>query len=178
MRLLDRSFFRTHHRLAAFFARNIVRGRWRWLAWLLGRIAARSESPGHTLLETSTSRLHEREENLQAAADKFGGHLFECRMQLAVHAPAERKAEAVERLRSMAGALGAFTQSRLATFQIGKICPQNGRRVRLRPFLPSHSAGEPGSTPLSPCSPSNFRILTRLENRHRRAVEEWWARRT
>jgi hypothetical protein len=27
VRLLDRSFFRTHHRLAAFFARNIVRGR-------------------------------------------------------------------------------------------------------------------------------------------------------
>jgi hypothetical protein len=138
VRLLDRSFFRAHHMLAAFFARNIVRGRWRWLAWLLGRLAARSESPGHTLLETSTSRLHEREENLQAAADKFGGHLFECRMQLAVHAPAERKAEAAERLRSMAGALGAFTQSRLATFQIGRIRPQNGLRKQLRPFLLSH----------------------------------------
>jgi hypothetical protein len=59
-------------------------------------------------------------------------------MQLAVHVPAERNAEAAERLRSMAGALAAFTQSRLATFQIGKISPQNGRRKRLRPFLLSH----------------------------------------
>jgi hypothetical protein len=30
---LDREFFRKHHHVAAFFARNIVRGRWRWLAW-------------------------------------------------------------------------------------------------------------------------------------------------
>lgn len=137
VRLLDRSFFRTHHRLAAFFARHIVRGRWRWLAWLLGRVAARSEHPGHTLVETSTSRLHEREENVQAAADKIGGHLFECWMHLIVCAPSERKGDATERIRSMTGALGAFTRSGLATFRIGRIRSVEGRRTT-RPFLLSH----------------------------------------
>jgi len=138
VKLLDRSFFRTHHHLAACFARHVLRGRWRPVAWLLGRIAARSQSPGHSLLDTSTSRLHEREEDLQAAADKIGGHLFECRMRLVVQGPPERWAEAAERLRSMAGALGAFTRSRLAMFRGGGIRRGDCARRTSRAFLLSH----------------------------------------
>jgi hypothetical protein len=121
VRRLDREFFRNHHRLARFYARNILRGRWQWLAWILGRIAIRSAIPGHTLLETSTSRLHEREEDLQGAADKIGGHLFEARLRLVVHAPPDLHAFAAERLQGMAAALGAFTKSRLARFHAGPI---------------------------------------------------------
>jgi hypothetical protein len=138
VKLLDRSFFRSHYHLAAYFTRHVLRGRLRPVAWLLGRLAARSESPGHSLLDTSTSRLHEREEDLQAAADKIGGHLFECRMRLVVQGPPERRAEAAERLRSMSGALGAFTRSRLATFRVGSIRRRDCSRRTSRTFLLSH----------------------------------------
>ncbi len=45
-----------------------------------------SSKPDHTELETSTSRVHEREEDLQAAAHKLGGHLYETQMRLIVEA--------------------------------------------------------------------------------------------
>lgn len=121
IRRLDRVFFRHHHHLAAFYARNILRGRWRWMAWLLGRMALNTPIPGHTLLETSTSRLHEREEDLQGAADKLGGHLFEAQIRLIASAPRGRKQLAVERLEAMVAALGTFTKSRLAHFHAGPI---------------------------------------------------------
>ncbi|MEX1026766.1 MAG: hypothetical protein WD049_01985, partial [Candidatus Paceibacterota bacterium] len=137
VKLLDRDFFRRHHRLAAYFARNITRGRARWLAWCLGRMAGNTPSPSHTALETSTSRLHEREEDLQAAADKIGGHLFEARVRLIAAAPPDRRIEAHDRLRSMAGAFGAFTRSRLATFHA--TATRQGRPRRHGPaFLLSH----------------------------------------
>ena len=62
-------------------------------------------------LESTTSRVHEREEDLQAAADKVGSHLFETRIQLVVAAPPNRGDRARERLQSLIGAFGAFTQS-------------------------------------------------------------------
>jgi hypothetical protein len=71
---LDREFFRHHHRLAHYYARHITRRRGWWLAWL---IALTSAEPLRTPLDTSTSRLHEREDDLPAASDKIGGHLFE-----------------------------------------------------------------------------------------------------
>lgn len=136
LRRLDREFFRRHHRLAAFYARHILRGRWQMAAWLLGRIALRSGHPNHTLLETSTSRLHEREEDLQGAADKVGGHLFETRLRLVVEARAEESARAAARLQGMVAALGAFTKSRLAHFHAGPI--RVGAAPRGRSFLMSH----------------------------------------
>ncbi len=137
LRRLERQFFRRNHRLAAFYARHSLRGPLKGLAWLLGRYALRSESPGHTLLETTTSRMHEREEDLQAAADKIGGHLFETQLRLVVQAPAALRAEALERLRSMAAALGALTKSRLARFKTESV--REGARGRYgSAFLLSH----------------------------------------
>ncbi len=130
---MDREFFRRHHRLARYYARHILRGGQWPVAWLLGMIATRTPLPRHSLLETSTSRVHEREEDLQAAADKIGGHLFEARIRLIVSGPADQNPAAVERLRSMAGAFGAFTRSRLATFRAG---PLNEQRTST--FLLSH----------------------------------------
>lgn len=132
VRILDREFFRRHHDLALWYARRITRPR-RWgLAWLLGCLARSTPLAGHSALEISTSRLHEREGDLQAAADKLGGHLFDANLRLIVRAPPEYEPAALERLRSMTGAFGAFTRSRLATFRAGRL-----RRGRPRQFLRS-----------------------------------------
>ena len=137
VRILDREFFRHHHRLAAFFARHILRGRWNLVAWLLGCVALSSPVSAQRVLETSSSRLHEREEDLQSAAEKLGGHLFEARIRLVVQAPLHRRHDAIERLRSMTAAFGAFTKSRLASFHAGTI-RQGGKRRRGPSFLLSH----------------------------------------
>jgi len=135
---LDREFFRRHHRLAAFYAKRITRPRGRFLARLLGWCALCTPQPSHTTIETSTSRLHEREDDLQAAADKLGGHLFETSLTLTVTAPQSHAARARERLQRMAGALGSFTRSRLATFHRGRIRRVDSQRHSRPTFLLSH----------------------------------------
>ena len=135
---LDREFFHAHHRLARYYATHITR-RWGWfLAWVLGVIASGTQRPVRTTLDTSASRLHDREDDLQAASDKIGGHLFETHLCLVVQAPPEQHVQAFDRIRQMAGAFGAFTKSRLATFHIrqmrhGDRTPPSGRG-----FLLSH----------------------------------------
>ena len=138
VRLLDREFFRHHHGIAGFFAHRVTRPRgWR-LAWLLGWAAWCTPQSNRTALETSASRQHDREEDLQAAAEKLGGHLFETRIRLSVHAPADCKVQAVQRLERMVGALGAFTKSRLATFSATKPRRDSRAKQRLTSFLLSH----------------------------------------
>jgi hypothetical protein len=117
VRLLDRSFFRRHHRLAEYYAQHITRRHW-WLAGFLGVLARQSPHPTHTTLETSASRLHDREENLQAASVKIGGHLFQTRIHVVVHTAPGASRLAKERFSQVSGAFGAFTQSRLATFAL------------------------------------------------------------
>jgi hypothetical protein len=121
VRLLDREFFRRHHRLAEYYAEHITRRRGWLFAWMLGLLARQSPHPLRTTLDTSGSRLHDREEDLQAASGKIGAHLFETHIQLVAHAPPHAHRLAVDRLRQIAGAFGAFTQSRLATFHLGRI---------------------------------------------------------
>ena len=66
--------------LAEFYAEHSTRRR-RWLpTWFLGLLARQSPHRLHTTLDTSGSRLHDREENLQAASDKIGGHPKEGRV--------------------------------------------------------------------------------------------------
>jgi hypothetical protein len=125
VRLLDREFFRRHHKWATYYAEHVTRSRGWSAAWLLGRFARRSPRPVHTALDTSASRLHDREEDLQAAAGKVGGHLFDAHIQLVALAAPEFGDLAMDRLRQLAGAFGSFTQSRLATFHL--------RRIRLGP---------------------------------------------
>lgn len=121
LRLLDREFFRRHHRLAEFYAERATRRRGRSLAWALGLLARQSAHPLRTSLDTSGSRIHDREEKLQAAAEKIGGHLFETHIRLTAQARPEHEALARDRIRQMAGALGAFTQPRLATFHVAGV---------------------------------------------------------
>lgn len=135
---LDREFFHAHHRLARFFSSHITRRRGWYSAWLLGLIAAGTKRPLRTTLDTSSSRLHDREDDLQAAADKVGGHLFEAHILLVVHASSEHREKAFDRLHQMAGAFGAFTKSRLATFHLQRIRPGRKARPFAKGFLLSH----------------------------------------
>lgn len=138
VRRLEREFFKRHHRLARFYARNITQGRWRWVAWSLGLLVRQTHLQSHSSLETSPSRTHDREENLQAAADKLGGHLFETRIRVLVRTTRDREHEARDRLQSIEGAFGPFTRAGLATFRNqgifrGRNDPQRGPN-----FLLSH----------------------------------------
>ncbi len=121
VRTLDREFFEDRHRLAAFYAEHALRGWKRYPAAFLGFLARRTTHPPRTTIDTSSSRQHDREENLQAAAGKIGGHLFEVQILLTAHVPSGLRAQAHERIRQMTGALGAFTESRLAKFHIHRI---------------------------------------------------------
>lgn len=118
LRLLDREFFRRHHRLAEYYAEHITRSHGWWIALLLGILARQSAHPHRTTLDTSAGRTHDREEDLQAASAKIGAHLFETQIHLIVHARPNARRHALARLHQLAGAFGAFTQSRLATFHL------------------------------------------------------------
>ena len=138
VKLLDREFLRKHHHIAAYFARRISRpGRW-YVAWLFGLIARCTPQHSHTTLETSTSRLHEREEDLQAAAEKLGCHLFETQLHLTVAGRPAMKAQAHDRLCRMVGALGAFTKSRLAMFESAPTRRRGNELTSAPGFLLSH----------------------------------------
>ena len=138
VKCLDREFFHTHHQLARFYASRILRGPGQVIAQILGAVASSTSRQSHTTLDTSTSRLHEREQDLQAAADKVGGHLFETQIRLMVAAPSEHQRVAVDRLQQIAGAFGAFTKSRLATFHLGAVRRGHAVRGHHEQFLLSH----------------------------------------
>lgn len=132
IRLLDREFFRRHYRLAEFYADHVTRRGGSFLSRILGLLARRSPHSLRTTLDTSASRLHDREEDLQAASVKIGGHLFETHILLRVHTPPASDAKARDRLHQLSGAFGAFTQSRLARFHLhmvrrGAVGPGRGQ---------------------------------------------------
>lgn len=134
---LEREFFRRHPELATYYARRIIRPRSGIGPRMLGLLAARSSRPSRSSLETSASRQHDREEDLQAAAEKVGGHLFDANIRLIVQTPAGAEDVVPDRMRQMAGAFGAFTKSRLATFRMSPMRKGIPPPVR-RWFLLSH----------------------------------------
>jgi hypothetical protein len=115
---LDGPFFRRHYRFADFYARTVTRPCRRILAWPLGLVATDGDVRiAHT--DITGSRTHDREDDVQAASDKIGGHLFEARIRLFTQC--DDPAKAKERLRSLGGAFGSFTRSRLATFRMSPV---------------------------------------------------------
>ena len=130
---LNTSFFRRHQRMAEFYA-IVMMHTWlwpvgnllRWLAWV------QRERNSTALVDTSSGRHHEREDDIQAAAGKVGGHLFDVNVRLIAYG--HQRADARQRLSAMAGAFGSLTMSRLATFRPRRI--RSGRRCRS--FLLSH----------------------------------------
>lgn len=139
LRVLDREFFHRHYALAEYYATRRT-GRFGSIrAGPLGLLARQTAVPSRSVIETSASRMHDREEHLQAAADKLGGHLFETRLMLIVHAPPESESAALRALQQMFGALGAFTKSHLATFRLEPLRASIlGLSLRRSTFLASH----------------------------------------
>jgi hypothetical protein len=139
VRHLNGPFLRHHHRIAHWYSEHITASRLRLVAGLIGWfLGAGHEGQHNRVLETSTSRLHDREDDLQAASDKLSGHLFDCRICLEVSASEDHRDEAMDRLRVMAGAFGAFSQSRLATFHAGPIREKRDDKHSGPSFLLSH----------------------------------------
>lgn len=115
--LLEREFLGRHPRIAKWFALKSTADRRSWSVWLVSRLAAASAPPDHGApLDVTTGYRHEREADLQAAADKLGSHLFSVRLRVTAVGTDETLART--RLHAIAAALGAFTRSRLATFAV------------------------------------------------------------
>ncbi|MFO0905817.1 MAG: type IV secretion system DNA-binding domain-containing protein [Pirellulales bacterium] len=130
--LLEREFFKKHKRLAQRFLHRCTAERVGWIERLLARLASRSPEPTRgTPLDVSSGYRHEREADLQAAADKLGGHLFAVSLHVAVESDEDEPGR--KRLQAAIGALGAFTRSRLATFTVQR-APSGTRKS----FLLSH----------------------------------------
>ena len=162
---------------------------------MIERIARHSERADRSApLDVSASRTHEREADLQSAADKLGGHLFDVRLRLTASGPAHAADVAAVRLRTIAATLGAITRSRLATFMTAEepeaflmspeelatlwhppIAGAGAERVAYTPFteheppatLPAHM--EPGDTIVGrTCYRSEDRpVILRAEDRRR-----------
>jgi len=129
---LDCPFFRRHFELGAFYARRVMRPWAPLLAWPLGLLARGGDARwGRT--DVSGGRQHEREDDVQAASDKIGGHLFEASISIALQADDAKLAR--DRLRAIAGAFGSLTRSRLATFRISRIRRGRCRLSHGRGFL-------------------------------------------
>ena len=116
-------FFRHHHTAASLFAvlslsrYAVIRVAARGLAFALPK----GELHADGLLHQSPPRQHDREDELQAAADKLGRLLFECHIRLSVMAPAAVEDQATGLLRELAGTFGQFSVPRLASFHAGPI---------------------------------------------------------
>src|SRR5262249_45824874 len=125
-------------RLRKWYIRHATAHRWWPAVWLLSWKALRTPEADRTSVEVSTAYRHEREADLQAAADKCGGHLFTVQMRLIATSAPEQSILAQERLRAIAGALGAFTRSRLATFAVSPIRCEATESSTGPEFLVSH----------------------------------------
>lgn len=135
---LDSPRLRAYETRADLFARCAMH-RVLWpLAWLSAILAPKQPVFTRSQTDTTGGRQHEREDDVQAASDKVGGHLFDVRIRLVVHVPEGESQPASRRLGLMSGAVGSFTVSRLATFRVA------GRRrgpvgsLRSNGFLMSH----------------------------------------
>jgi hypothetical protein len=137
--VLDSEVFRCSEDFTAIFARAIVHPLLWPVAWVFGMKARRSTR--HTVrnqIDTSAGRHHEREDDVQAASDKLGGHLFDVRIRLLTYAGKGQSREAERKLRQIIGAFGSFTATRLATFRALRTRLNAGDRLKTRAFLMSH----------------------------------------
>lgn len=137
LRQLARPFFRVHHRTARLYIR-LACSRWwpcRFAGFLLSRFARSSGDPELRALDTSGSRLHDREEDLQGASEKTGKLLFEAHIKLTASAPDANAQEAKDKLREIAGTFGQFSSHRLASFHMGRLRRKNTRWLHSRAFL-------------------------------------------
>ena len=139
VRRLASPFFRNQPRLSHWYALACT-SRWAPVRVVPAALGLLANTSGHStvapILTTSPSRAHDREEDLQAAADKLGRHLFEVHIRLVVSAVPEDAARAKAKLRQMAGAFGQFTVPRMAGFRASAVRRSSSPgRARGRGFL-------------------------------------------
>lgn len=129
LRRLVGPFFRRHHRLSRLYATLATSPSFpvRAAGFCLGRLE-REPHDRFEKITTSAGRQHEREEDLQAAGDKLGRHLFHTEIVLRVRGRLAEGERALQKLEEMAGAFGQFSVPRLASFH-------GTRRRRPRRFL-------------------------------------------
>jgi len=135
VRQLASPFLRAHPRLAYQYA-VLASSRCflsRLVSRLVGMIATGGPTRDGQQLTTSPGKSHDREQDLQAASDKIGRHLFEARIRLLVFASPGSHEEANAKLHELAGAFGHFSTPRLTRFHLSRIrCRRNLRDTRLR----------------------------------------------
>jgi hypothetical protein len=123
LRRLARPFFRRHPFLADHYVRLALSPLLpvRLLSVALGHLAYGDPAEETAALTTSSTRLHDREEDLQAGGDKLSRLLFEIEIELSVTAPRDQGALARQKITEIAGAFGQFNSARLAAFRLGRI---------------------------------------------------------
>jgi hypothetical protein len=116
-------FFRSHPRLANLYLTCALSRRrlLRCIGVVLGHLAHPDERPNTAPADMSSSRLHEREDDIQAASEKAGRLLFETKIHLRVSGPQELAVDANRMLQNMAGTFGQFTLPRLSRFCMSRI---------------------------------------------------------
>lgn len=136
---LARSSIRDRHRLAPYFCRLALARA--WPARLLAHLLVQLFPPAHfesAKLFVSSTRQHDREDDLQAASDKLGRLLFECRLELRVTAKPSQEARVQALLEEMAAAFGQFSAPRLASFRVARVRSGKRRWRRAPLFLLSN----------------------------------------
>lgn len=116
-------FFRKYHKAAHVFI-DLSLSPWaapRVAAACLSLALPKGGEHAEGLLHQSGSRQHDREDDLQAAADKLGRLLFECHVRVSVSGPDRAELHATSLLAELAGAFGQFSVPRLASFHVGRI---------------------------------------------------------
>lgn len=127
---LDRPFFRSHPRIAALYIRFALSARWyqrclaRFVNLSMPRPAAVSRG------DFPPSRLHLRDEDLQAGSDKLTKTLYEVELRIVIHAPADKKQLATAALNHLAVGIGQFGVQRKATFRSSRPRRETGKSSR------------------------------------------------
>ncbi len=135
--LTVRHVLRRHRTVARWYASAVTHPHWpvRSAAWMLGFLFAwrRVDRIQDDELTRSSSRVHDNEQELQAASVKLGQHLFETTLTITVQAPLSEPDAAFRKLNEIAAVLDKFTVPRLATFRASRIRSRparTGRRER------------------------------------------------
>jgi hypothetical protein len=124
VRRLAASFFRAHPAMArsyalAYTSRLLPA---RFFTALLGAFATSHIFAAYeTPRQSPSSHSHDREDDLQAAADKLSRHLFEVRLRVVVSASRHKARLARLQLRQMMGAFGQFTVPQRANFHPSRV---------------------------------------------------------
>ncbi len=115
----------------------------RWIAGILGLLARYSARPAKEApLDVSASRQHDREADLQASADKIGGHLFSASIRIHVWSKS-RETSLQPDSRDCRVVRGIH--------QVAQAAPEDADDERLGLFLSEYADGHTAPEPFASC---------------------------